>query len=165
MIQKCSIENMNSNMHYFGIIILAIIVCIVFIYYIKITLAEHQEIVEKYAEKESKPPYFKTEYLGDNQEEVHNYDAKVIDTTFPTLNNLATSSATLRPCQIHFNKDGTNKYVFEDGWKEMDEIKTGENDIYKVPYKIFGNNFSNDNNFINFTETSKCFKKKIVEVK
>lgn len=160
MIQKCSIENMNSNMHYFGIIILAIIVCIVFIYYIKITLAEHQEIVEKYAEKESNPPYFKTEYLGDNQEEVHNYDAKVIDTTFPTLNNLATSSATLRPCQIHFNKDGTNKYVFEDGWKEMDEIKTGENDIYKVPYKIFGNNFSNDNNFINFTETSKCFKKK-----
>ena len=160
MIQKCSIENINSSMHYFGLIILAIIVCIVFIYYIKITNAEHQEIIERYSDKKIEAPYLKTGELGNSQEQVHNYDAKLIDTTFPTLNNLATSTATLRPCQIHFNKDGTNKYVFEDGWKEMDEIKIGENNTYKVPYKIFGNNFSNDNDFVNFTETSTCFKAK-----
>ena len=160
MIQKCSIENINSSMHYFGLIILAIIVCIVFIYYIKITNAEHQEIIERYSENTIEAPYLKTGDLGNSQEQVHNYDAKLIDTTFPTLNSLATSTATLRPCQIHFNKDGTNKYVFEDGWKEMDEIKTGENTTYKVPYKIFGNNFNNDGEFINFTETSTCFKVK-----
>jgi len=160
MIQKCSIENINSSMHYFGLIILAIIVCIVFIYYIKITNAEHQEIIERYSENTIEAPYLKTGELGNSQEQVHNYDAKLIDTTFPTLNSLATSTATLRPCQIHFNKDGTNKYVFEDGWKEMDEIKTGENTTYKVPYKIFGNNFNNDGEFINFTETSTCFKVK-----
>ena len=160
MIQKCSIENINGSMHYFGLIILAIIVCIVFIYYIKITNAEHQEIIERYSENKIEAPYLKTGDLAISQEQVHNYDAKLIDTTFPTLNNLATSTATLRPCQIHFNKDGTNKYVFEDGWKEMDEIKTGENTTYKVPYKIFGNNFNNDNKFINFTETSTCFKVK-----
>jgi len=160
MIQKCSIENINSSMHYFGLIILAIIVCIVFIYYIKITNAEHQEIIERYSENKIEAPYLKTGDLGNSQEQVQNYDAKLIDTTFPTLNSLATSTATLRSCQIHFNKDGTNKYVFEDGWKEMDEIKTGENSTYKVPYKIFGNNFNNDGEFINFTETSTCFKLK-----
>lgn len=160
MIQKCSIENINSSMHYFGLIILAIIVCIVFIYYIKITNAEHQEIIERYSDKKIEAPYLKTGELGNSQEQVHNYDAKLIDTTFPTLNSLATSTATLRPCQIHFNKDGTNKYVFEDGWKEMDEIKIGENNTYKVPYKIFGNNFNNDGDFINFTETATCFKVK-----
>jgi alpha-tubulin suppressor-like RCC1 family protein len=160
MIQKCSIENINSSMHYFGLIVLAIIVCIVFIYYIKITNAEHQEIIERYSENKIEAPYLKTGDLGNSQEQVQNYDAKLIDTTFPTLNSLATSTATLRSCQIHFNKDGTNKYIFEDGWKEMDEIKTGENSTYKVPYKIFGNNFNNDGEFINFTETSTCFKVK-----
>ena len=160
MIQKCSIENINSSMHYFGLIVLAIIVCIVFIYYIKITNAEHQEIIERYSENKIEAPYLKTGDLGNSQEQVQNYDAKLIDTTFPTLNSLATSTASLRSCQIHFNKDGTNKYIFEDGWKEMDEIKTGENSTYKVPYKIFGNNFNNDGEFINFTETSTCFKVK-----
>jgi hypothetical protein len=160
MIQKCSIENINSSMHYFGLIILAIIVCIVFIYYIKITNTEHQEIIERYSENKIEAPYLKTGDLANSQEQVHNYDATLIDTTFPTLNSLATSTATLRPCQIHFNKDETNKYIYEDGWKELGEIKTGENTIYKVPYKIFGNNFNNDSKFINFTETSTCFKVK-----
>jgi hypothetical protein len=160
MLQKCSIENINSSMHYFGLIILAIIVCIVFIYYIKITNAEHQEIIERYSENKIEAPYLKTGDLANSQEQVHNNDAKLIDTKFPTLNSLATSTATLRPCQIHFNKDETNKYIYEDGWKELGEIKTDENTIYKVPYKIFGNNFNNDSKFINFTETSTCFKVK-----
>ena len=102
MIQKCSIENINSSMHYFGLIILAIIVCIVFIYYIKITNAEHQEIIERYSENTIEAPYLNTGDLANSQEQVLNYDAKAIDTAFPTLNSLATSTATLRPCQIHF---------------------------------------------------------------
>lgn len=155
MIEKCSIENINGNMHYIGLIILAVIVCIVFLYYIKITNAQHQEIVEKYTENK-----VVSSYLNTGIEIMHDTNAGIIDSRFPTLNNLATSTATLRPCEIHFNKDGTSKYVFEDGWKELDVIHNNENSSFKVPNKIFATDYNNanDDSFINFTETSKCFK-------
>ena len=50
MMQKCSIESINNNMHYIGLIILIFIVIITILYFIKITKdsSNNNEIIEKY---------------------------------------------------------------------------------------------------------------------
>ena len=48
MIEKCTIGNINNNMQFIGLIILVLIICIVFLYYIKISSDKNTKIVEKY---------------------------------------------------------------------------------------------------------------------
>jgi hypothetical protein len=79
----------------------------------------------------------------------------------PTLNEFSSSTATFRPCQIHFNTDGTSKYIYEDEWQEFDTLVSGEDSSeYKVPYKKFSNDKNNVVEFENFNESTKCFKLK-----
>ena len=162
MMQKCSIENISNNMHYIGLIILIFIVIITILYFIKITKysSDNNEIIEKYnTNSESK---VSAEYLNTNGALPLNQDSDSHkDVRSPTLNLIKTSTATFRPCQIHFNNDGTSKYVYEDGWQEFNTLTSQEdNSVYNVPYKKFANNNNNVGEFENFNETTKCFKQK-----
>jgi len=162
MIQKCSIENISNNMHYIGLIILIFIIIITILYFIKITKysSDNNKIVEKYnTNSEYK---VSAEYLNTNGTSPLNQDADSHkDVRSPTLNLIKTSTATFRPCQIHFNNDGTSKYVYEDGWQEFNTLTSQEdNSVYNVPYKKFANDNNNIGEFENFNETTKCFKQK-----
>jgi hypothetical protein len=162
MMQKCSIENISNNMHYIGLIILIFIVIITILYFIKITKysSDNNEIIEKYnTNNESK---VSAEYLNTNGAlPLYQDSDSHKDVRSPTLNLIKTSTATFRPCQIHFNNDGTSKYVYEDGWREFNTLTSQEdNSVYNVPYKKFANNNNNVGEFENFNETTKCFKQK-----
>jgi hypothetical protein len=164
MIQKCSIENISNNMHYIGLIILIFIVIITILYFIKISKdsisIDNNEIIEKYnTNSESK---VSAEYLNTNGTLPLNQDSDSHkEVRSPTLNLIKTSTATFRPCQIHFNDDATSKYVYEDGWQEFNTLTSLEdNSVYNVPYKKFANNNNNVGEFENFNETTKCFKQK-----
>ena len=163
MIEKCTIGNINNNMQFIGLIILVLIICIVFLYYIKISSDKNTKIVEKYNSPPLNVQKINAKYLNTNgvvpimqiSPDIHK------DVRYPTLNNYKTSVATFRPCQIHFNNDGSSKYIYEDDWKEFDTLISNEdNSVYQVPYKKFGNDNNNVNDFSNFNETSKCFKQK-----
>jgi hypothetical protein len=164
MIEKCSITNINNNMQFIGLIILILIICIVFLYYIKISNEKHNEIIEKYNTGTAplstliKAPYLNTNGGSPQNQQISDMHKNA---RYPTSNKEKISTATLRPCQIHFNEDGTSKYIYEDEWKEFDTLISDEdNSVYKVPYKKFGNDNNNEKEFVNFNETTKCFKKK-----
>jgi hypothetical protein len=92
---------------------------------------------------------------------IHNSPDIYKDVRSPTLNDISSSTATFRPCQIHFNNDGTSKYIYEDEWKEFDTLVSGEDSSeYKIPYKKFSNDKNNVVEFENFNESTKCFKLK-----
>jgi hypothetical protein len=172
MIEKCAIGNINNNMQFIGLIILILIICIVFLYYIKISNEKHSEIIEKYNTGGSfiRAPYLNTNGEGPELQKTLDYHK---DTRYPTSNDIKVSTATLRPCQIHFNDDGTSKYIYEDGWMEFNTLISNDDDtgnvndgvdnkglVYNVPYKKFGQDNNNMSDFLNFNETTKCFKKK-----
>ena len=177
MIERCAISNINNNMHLIGLVILILILCIVFLYYIKISNDKHNVIIEKYntggtsLHSLTKAPYLNTS--GESPELQKTLDSHK-NTRYPTSNDTKISTATLRPCQIHFNDDGTSKYIYEDGWMEFntlisdEEVSTSDvakgvkrnSTIYNVPYKKFGQDNNNMSEFLNFNETTKCFKKK-----
>ena len=161
MIQKCSIENINNNMHYIGLIILIFIVIISILYFIKVSINSeyNNEIVEKYSNTDTfRAKYLNTDGKTPLKQKIESYNKEIRS---PTLNLINTSTATFRPCQIHFNNEGTSKYLYEDGWQEFDTLKSQENPSeYKVPFKKFTENNNNVNDFNNFNETAICFKKK-----
>ena len=160
MIQKCSIENINNNMHYIGLIILIFIVIISILYFIKVSKNNgyNNEIIEKYNSANTiRAEYLNTDGKTPLQQKIDTHK----EVRSPTLNLINTSTATFRPCQIHFNNEGTSKYLYEDGWQEFDTLKSQENPgEYKVPFKKFTENNNNVNDFNNFNETAICFKKK-----
>ena len=149
-------------MHYIGLIILLIIVIITILYFIKISRDNNDLIIEKYNTQTIQN--VSADYLNTNGNppvihnstlDSHNYVRS------PTMNDHKTSTATFRPCQIHFNNDGTSKYVYEDGWQEFNTLTSQEdNSVYNVPFKKFANNNNNVREFENFNETTKCFKQK-----
>jgi hypothetical protein len=163
MIEKCAISNINNNMQFIGLIILLLILCIVLLYYIKISSKTHNEIIEKYNNGSIPSSVNKSPYLNTSgrSPELQNTSDGHKDARYPTSNNAKISTATLRPCQIHFNDDGTSKYIYEDEWKEFNTLISDEDGtVYNVPYKKFSNDNNNVKDFINFNETTKCFKKK-----
>ena len=147
-------------MHYIGLIILLIIVIITILYFIKISSDNNDLIIEKYNIQTIQK--VSADYLNtngnppiDQNSDSHKYVRS------PTMNDHKTSTATFRPCQIHFNDDGTSKYVYEDSWQEFNTLTSQENNsVYNVPYKKFANDNNNVGEFENFNETTKCFKKK-----
>ena len=116
MIEKCAISNINNNMQFIGLIILLLILCIVLLYYIKISSKTHNEIIEKYNNGNTQSSVNKSPYLNTSgrSPELQNTSDGHKDARYPTSNNAKISTATLRPCQIHFNDDGTSKYIYED---------------------------------------------------
>ena len=153
-------------MHYTGLIILLIIVIITILYFIKISSDNNDLIIEKYNIQTIQK--VSADYLNTNGNPpvIHN---STLDShkyvRSPTMNDHKTSTATFRPCQIHFNDDGTSKYVYEDSWQEFNTLTSQENNsVYNVPYKKFANDNNNVGEFENFNETTKCFKKKNIRI-
>ena len=148
-------------MHYIGLIILLIIVIITILYFIKISSDNNDLIIEKYNTQQTIQKV-SADYLNTNGNPPidQNSDSHK-DVRSPTVNLIKTSTATFRPCQIHFNDDGTSKYVYEDGWQEFNTLTSDEDkSVYNVPYKKFANDNNNIGEFENFNETTKCFKLK-----
>jgi hypothetical protein len=157
-------------MHYIGLIILLIIVIITILYFIKISSDNNDLIIEKFIEKYNTQTIQKVsaDYLNTNGNPpvIHNSSSDTHKyVRSPTMNDHKTSTATFRPCQIHFNDDGTSKYVYEDGWQEFNTLTSQEdNSVYNVPYKKFANDNNNVREFENFNETTKCFKQKNIRI-
>jgi hypothetical protein len=140
-------------------IIITIIIVIIIFLIIKYIYINNQ-IIEKYNTKNT--PIL-ANYLNTNGNTpiIHNTPDTYRDVRSLTLNDFSSSTATFRPCQIHFNNDGTSKYIYEDEWQELDTLISSEdNSEYKVPYKKFSNDNNNVGEFENFNESTKCFKLK-----
>ena len=152
--------NIYENMNLITIIIVIIIIIII-IYFSIIYIDKNNKIIEKFNSENTK--LIKADYLNTNGSVpvLHNSPDNQKDVRYPTLNIINKSTATFRPCQIHFNNDGSSKYIYEDDWKEFDTLTSQEdNSVYNVPYKKFGVNNNNVEEIQNFNETTKCFKEK-----
>jgi hypothetical protein len=155
MIKYNIYENINL------ITIIFVIIIIIIIYFSIIYIDKNNKIIEKFNSENTK--LIKADYLNTNGTlpVLHNSPDNQKDIRYPTLNIINKSTATFRPCQIHFNNDGTSKYIYEDEWKEFDTLTSQEdNSVYNVPYKKFGVNNNNVEEIQNFNETTKCFKEK-----
>ena len=153
MIEKCSIGNMSYNIQNITLIILILILIIVIIYYLRNSSTKHNELIEKYTTIDTN--------ITDTNHGNHTVSDTANNYQFPTQN----STITLRKCQVHFNSDDTSKYEYKDDWKEIDTIiSSSPNDTAKtVPVKKYGrdnsiNTSEFDNNNMNYSEVSRCFK-------
>jgi len=143
------------------ITIIFVIIIIIIIYFSISYIGKNNKTIEKFNSENKK--IIKADYLNTNgnSPDIHNSPDNQKDIRYPTLNTLKKSKATFRPCQIHFNNDGSSKYIYEDDWKEFDTLTSQEdNSVYNVPYKKFGVNNHNAEEIQNFNETTKCFKEK-----
>ncbi len=155
MIEKCSIGNISYNIQNITLIILMLILIIVIIYYLKNSGAKHSEIIEKYTTTNTAIDTSDT-----SSYQTHNSVANSVKNShFPTAGTVVT----LRDCQVQFNNDGTSKYEYKDGWKEIDTLEGTP-----IPKKLISrtNETNKDDKdrsgkgiFVNYTEHSKCFKK------
>jgi len=153
MIEKCSIGNMSYNLQNITLILLMLILIIVIIYYLKNSGAKHEEIIEKYTTIDTE--------INNTNHGNHSVSETANIYQFPTND----SKITLRACQVHFNSDDTSKYEYKDDWKEINTIiSSSPNDTpITVPVKKYGRdnsiNISDfDNNNMNYSEVSRCFK-------
>lgn len=165
MDRKCSLGAMNGNIQFIGLVMLICIVIIVAIYYFCNVNNKHSKILEKY-QVDNVSQISNTNY-GANH--VGNYSADDL----PKFSNRKINS---RECQVYFanedvcdnendDKNSTCKYVFEDGWKEINSISgsgiagdTANTNIYNK--KIYNQNYTRGENDIpNFKEMAGCFKK------
>ena len=150
-------SNFTTNViyNYLILILLAIIV----IYYIYCMINKHYKILEKFNNEATLTYYnYGEKYKGDRKGAVKN-----------TLHG----KITLRPCQIYFvggednikkcdeeyekDSSSTCKYVFNDNWKEIDNIKNSDDSVNTYPKKIYNQSFTQT--FTNQPLTSQCFKK------
>jgi hypothetical protein len=160
---KCSLGAMNGNIQFIGLVMLACIVIIVAIYYFRDVNNKHSKILEKY--EESKKAQINNTKYGTT------HNAGATSTDLPKFSNKPIIS---RACQIYFaNEDvcdqdtmehSTCKYVFEDGWKEIEKINESDNngnpsDMNSYTKKIYNQNYDNDEEIINFKDMGGCFKK------
>jgi hypothetical protein len=175
MIEKCSIGNMSYNIQNITLIILILILIIVIIYYLRNSSTKHNELIEKYTTGSSKStpePTIKNTDINTVSYTSHtNVTDSVKNSQFPTDGTVVT----LRPCQVQFNNTfdadgtGTHKYVYEDGWQEIATLKeTSDSSPIKITNKIISSknetnkndvNAEGVNDFVNYSEHSKCFKK------
>jgi hypothetical protein len=132
-------------------------------------------LIEKYTTGSSKStpePTIKNTDINTVSYTSHtNVTDSVKNSQFPTDGTVVT----LRPCQVQFNNTfdadgtGTHKYVYEDGWQEIATLKeTSDSSPIKITNKIISSknetnkndvNAEGVNDFVNYSEHSKCFKK------
>jgi hypothetical protein len=154
MIEKCSIGNISYNIQNITLIILMLILIIVIIYYLKNSGAKHEEIIEKYTAINTNTAIDTSSY------QTHNSVANSVkNSQFPTAGTVVT----LRDCQVQFNNDGTSKYEYKDGWKEIDTLEGTPIEKKIISHNNETNKDDKDRSgkgiFVNYTEHSKCFKK------
>jgi len=155
MIEKCSIGNISYNIQNITLIILMLILIIVIIYYLKNSGVKHSEIIEKYTATNTNTAIDTSSY------QTHNSVANSVKNShFPTTGTVVT----LRDCQVQFNNDGTSKYEYKDGWKEIATLKeTPDSTPIPITKKIISRdnqtNINDADTSVNYTEHSRCFKK------
>jgi hypothetical protein len=152
---KHNFKNMNL------ITIIAVIIIVIILFFSIIYIDKNNKVIEKFNSANTKQ--IKANYLDTNGNlpVEHKSPDNQKDIRYPTLNIIKKSTVTFRPCQIHFNNDGTSKYIYEDEWKEIDTLTSSEdNSVYNIPFKKFGVNNNNVDEIQNFNETTKCFKEK-----
>ena len=132
MIEKCAISNINNNMQFIGLIILLLILCIVLLYYIKISSKTHNEIIEKYNNGSIPSSVNKSPYLNTSgrSPELQNTSDGHKDARYPTSNNAKISTATLRPCQIHFNDEVIGKDIITHGLDKQIFFKKDDGSVW-----------------------------------
>ena len=144
MIGTCALNDMNAIVKMMGIFILIILLSIVVIYFMYCSHNKHSYILENFTDNVASMTKHNYGYghRGDGNEDG---DKKTI-----------TGDITLRPCQVYFvgeeqqqkcdddyksEKSSTCKYEFKDDWKEIDNIKIGENTNF-YPKKIYNQGYT-----------------------
>jgi hypothetical protein len=117
------------------LLLLFLIIFIIAIYYISKTCYKHNSILEKFSEKQ----LYKNAKFRDCQ-------------VYFTKNK--------EKCDEDYKSDNNNtcKYKFKD-WKELDEIKDSNNNVYKYANKVYVDNKLNESDYKNVLEETRCFYK------
>jgi len=117
------------------LLLLFLIIFIIAIYYISKTCYKHNSILEKFSEKQ----LYKNAKFRDCQ-------------VYFTKNK--------EKCDEDYKSDNNNtcKYKFK-GWKELDEIKDSNNNVYKYANKVYVDNKLNESDYKNVLEETRCFYK------
>jgi len=159
MVGTCALNDMNAIMKSLGIFILIILLSIVVIYFMYCSQSKHSEILENFTGNEATLTY-------------HNYGSEHTGPYADGDKKTITGDVTLRDCQVYFvgedqqgdcdeeyktNPNTTCKYVFKDDWKEIANIKVGENTNY-YPNKIYNQNYTKTD-IDNHDLTAQCVKK------
>lgn len=152
---------MNGNIQFIGLVMLACIVIIVAIYYFRDVNNKHTKILEKY--EETKEALINNTKYGTTHDGNYNAD---------DLKKYSDRNIKLRDCQVYFTDESvcdeddsenkTCKYVFNDGWKEIDEISypTGDTPPNTIKNKIYNQSYTRKEADIpNHKEMTTCFKK------
>jgi hypothetical protein len=121
---------------------------VIILFYLKDTNRKHYKLFEEYGQTQGGTRVYSTQKLE-------------LDPA-PQFYPSAGSTVSLRPCEIRFNKNGSSKYIFKDGWKEIATINNGGENPQDLPYpkKILTKQGANKTDFNNFSEESRCFKLK-----
>ena len=141
--------SLEENMQYIYLSIFIMLFIVIILFYLKETNRKHYKLFEKYGETRGGTQIYSKQQLK-------------LDPT-PLFYPSKDATVTLRPCEIRFNKNGSSKYIFKDGWEEIATINnnTIEKSIdLKYDNKILTKEGANKSDFNNFSEESRCFKLK-----
>ena len=141
--------SLEENMQYIYLSIFIMLFIVIILFYLKETNRKHYKLFEKYGETRGGTQIYSKQQLK-------------LDPT-PLFYPSKDATVTLRPCEIRFNKNGSSKYIFKDGWEEIATINnnTIEKSIdLKYDNKILTKEGANKSDFNNFCEESRCFKLK-----
>ena len=140
--------SLEENVQYIYLSILIMLFIVIILFYLKDSNKKHYKLFEKYGETSGGTQIYSKQQLE-------------LDNT-PLFYPSKDSIVTLRPCEIRFNKNGSSKYIFKDGWKEIATINNTVANSVDLPYakKILTKEGANKSDFNNFSEESRCFKLK-----
>lgn len=139
---------LDDNLLYIYLSIFIMLFIVIILFYLKDTNRKHYKLFEEYGETQGGTHVYSTQNLE-------------LDPA-PQFYPNAGATVSLRPCEIRFNKNGSSKYIFKDGWKEIATINNGGENPQDLPYskKILTKEGANKTDFNNFSEESRCFKQK-----
>ena len=140
--------SLEENVQYIYLSIFIMLFIVIILFYLKDSNRKHNKLLEKYGETSGGTQIYSKQQLE-------------LDNT-PLFYPSKDSIVTLRPCEIRFNKNGSSKYIFKDGWKEIATINNTVENSVDLPYakKILTKEGANKSDFNNFSEESRCFKLK-----
>ena len=140
--------SLEENVQYIYLSIFIMLFIVIILFYLKDSNRKHNKLLEKYGETSGGTQIYSKQQLE-------------LDNT-PLFYPSKDSIVTLRPCEIRFNKNGSSKYIFKDGWKEIATINNTVANSVDLPYakKILTKEGANKSDFNNFSEESRCFKLK-----
>lgn len=135
MNEKCTINNMNNNMHLIGILLLFFILIIVIIYFYKNIINKHCNIIENYVSNTKIRDDYNYNSNYTNYKKIGDLDKKTIQENVVKL----------RDCQVYFVGEKDRLQAYPLIWKQIDS-----NDV-KSNYILINN--TSLSNLVNAGET------------